>query len=402
MKYKKLVFLITLVLVLALAGNASAGLVARWIFDGDATDSSGNGHHGTIVVGDANTSIGFVYDAERGRDVLDCNNPPGHTSCSAVDCNGGPSDIPDPCWAEIQTAITMAGWTKVDTIHSTNYMLARGAAYQMSSIPDGRFRPFFNYVSDTAQYSTSSLLDGQWHHIACTYDPCGTQERKVYFDGDLEDTETVTGVIGTHTAGLTIGGRLDSPGTFGSRGWNGLISDVRVYDNALTYPEIRVLAENYKAYEPAPTDGAVEQEKTLAQVNWLGQPTTTDYRVYLGTDVNLVIDANDLVDKGQIAGGAAGSYNGAPMGALELGTVYYWRVDANMSGTIAEGDIWDFETKPATSSDPDPWDGNKYVKTSRQISWIAGAGAIESVVYIGTDQTLVDNGDASVYETGCC
>ena len=46
---KKSLYLVPVALVLALLlGNtASADLVAHWAFDGDATDSTGNGHDGT-------------------------------------------------------------------------------------------------------------------------------------------------------------------------------------------------------------------------------------------------------------------------------------------------------------------------------------------------------------------
>jgi len=50
--FKKLFFLVSFVLVLGVAGNASAELVAHWTFDegsGDiAYDSSGNGNDGTL------------------------------------------------------------------------------------------------------------------------------------------------------------------------------------------------------------------------------------------------------------------------------------------------------------------------------------------------------------------
>jgi len=40
---------VLIVLVLILVSNASADLVAHYKFDGDATDSYGNGHHGTEI-----------------------------------------------------------------------------------------------------------------------------------------------------------------------------------------------------------------------------------------------------------------------------------------------------------------------------------------------------------------
>jgi len=50
--YRKLIYLISFVLILSIAGNASAELVAYWTFDegsGDIVyDSSGNENNGTI------------------------------------------------------------------------------------------------------------------------------------------------------------------------------------------------------------------------------------------------------------------------------------------------------------------------------------------------------------------
>jgi len=49
---KKLMYLVSFVLVLSIAGNVSANLVAHWKFDDGsgttAQDSSGNGYDGTL------------------------------------------------------------------------------------------------------------------------------------------------------------------------------------------------------------------------------------------------------------------------------------------------------------------------------------------------------------------
>jgi len=397
--YKKLVFLVTLALVLGLAGNASGVLVGRWLFDGDACDTSGSvpSHDGTIMVGDANTSIGFIYDAERGRNVLDVNNPLGHTVASLVDCNGNPNDISDPDWAGIQNAITIGCWTKVRTMHLTNYLMAKGAPYQWTACPfpaaDGRARLFFNNTTDTAQYSTSSFDDLQWHHIVATYDPCGTTERKLYWDGEVETTEApVHNALGWHVASFTIGGRAD--GTFLHRGWDGLISDVRLYDSVLATVDIRAWAENDKTFDPVPSDGAVDQDQQLAQVTWSGQPATSAYRVYFGTDEALVTDACDLVDKDEVGGsGASGSYT---LGTLAYGEVYYWRADANMSGTVHEGYTWEFTVAYGKTTQHDPWDGSKYVSTSKQLSWKLGYGAENTYMYFSTNQQWVEDACDSI------
>jgi len=77
---KKVFFLISIVLVLGLVGNASAALVGRWTFDdGTADDSGPGGHHGTLETGDGTTSIDIVYDADRDSNVLELDNPAFHT-----------------------------------------------------------------------------------------------------------------------------------------------------------------------------------------------------------------------------------------------------------------------------------------------------------------------------------
>ena len=45
---KQTICLISLILVLGLAGNTEADLVGHWRLDGSAADSSGNGHNGEI------------------------------------------------------------------------------------------------------------------------------------------------------------------------------------------------------------------------------------------------------------------------------------------------------------------------------------------------------------------
>jgi len=78
---KKLIYLISFVLVLSMAGNASAELILHWRFDegsGDEVyDSSGNGHVGTIegatwAVGKIGPCLEFGGDGDR---VVDENAP---------------------------------------------------------------------------------------------------------------------------------------------------------------------------------------------------------------------------------------------------------------------------------------------------------------------------------------
>jgi len=225
------------------ANPGDSNLVGCWNFnDGTANDSSGRGHHGTLVQGHAATSVAIVDDADRGNKVLELNNPDVLLN-SVVDCNGGPYDD-DPNWAVIKEQISIAAWLKVDTFfQSDQYMLGRGAAYQvrrylltddmgcyMGELTDTTLR------SDSA-YSSSDIDDGKWHHVVFTYDN-DVNERKVYIDGRLAGTDTPSGRLETiyHNVGFVIGGRLD--GTFNTRAWDGRIDEVRLYDDVLTHEEV--------------------------------------------------------------------------------------------------------------------------------------------------------------------
>jgi len=91
--------------------------------------------------------------------------------------------------------------------------------------------------------------DGKWHHIAATYDGATFA---IYVDGKLEASEVSTGNMAVSTYNVCIG---DNSGATG-RYWNGLIDDVRIYKQALTAAEIKVLLPpQLKAISPSPANG---------------------------------------------------------------------------------------------------------------------------------------------------
>jgi hypothetical protein len=78
-----------------------------------------------------------------------------------------------------------------------------------------------------------TIYDGGWHHVAVTYD--GTTKR-LYFDGVELGSGKNVGTLAVGAANFRIGST--NSGEF----MNGLIDDVRVYDNALSQSEISTLA----------------------------------------------------------------------------------------------------------------------------------------------------------------
>jgi len=80
----KLIYLISFVLVLAMASAGSAGLEGYWPLDGDAKDLSGNERHGALF-GDPNFEDGAVGMALAFDGVDDYVNIDGYKGINAID-----------------------------------------------------------------------------------------------------------------------------------------------------------------------------------------------------------------------------------------------------------------------------------------------------------------------------
>jgi hypothetical protein len=86
-------------------------------------------------------------------------------------------------------------------------------------------------AADRAVRGTAAIVPGTWTHIATTYD--GVNQR-LYVNGVLVNTQPQSGPIAVTGAPLRIGGN----NTFAGEFFQGLIDQVRVYNRALTGPEV--------------------------------------------------------------------------------------------------------------------------------------------------------------------
>ena len=94
--------------------------------------------------------------------------------------------------------------------------------------------------------------DGNFHHIVCTWDRASANELKLYFDGNLETTTTLTATISDDfddTADDTLG-QADGTGGVeflsgtsfnGNADYNGFIDDFAVYSSVLSSSEVTTL-----------------------------------------------------------------------------------------------------------------------------------------------------------------
>lgn len=119
-----------------------------------------------------------------------------------------------------------------------------------------KFALMDHWVEYTNQSFTKPLFDGQWHHLAFTYDET-TSQLKIYFDGQNVPTPGNSGTFMTNGQPM---GKLDlaNASNFIVSGWNkhaglsgptddwisafsGKMDQFRLYDKVLTETEIQAL-----------------------------------------------------------------------------------------------------------------------------------------------------------------
>jgi hypothetical protein len=231
----------------------------------------------------------------------------------------------------------------------------------------------------------------EWSHISCSYD--GTT-LTTYLNGEATESTPMGAITSSPT-----------PVLIGSDGWGcdwiGAIDDVRIYDHALSEPEILGAMEGGippTAWGPEPQDGALYPD-TWVTLRWKAGPYAVSHDVYLGEDLDLVDSATR--DSTEYRGNQASTFMVAgfpgfpyPEG-LVPGTTYYWRVDevnAPPDETVFKGDVWSFSIPPKTAYFPDPPDGAGFVGPDNVIlTWTPGFGAKMHTTYFGDDYDTVNN-----------
>jgi hypothetical protein len=281
-KLKDLLFLSAiLAVVFGTVSSIPAGLVARYGFEGNANDLSGNGLNGQLRAGGA-----FIADAERGR-VL------------SLDGDGAYVDLGNPAAFNLTNKITISLWIKVDkfdrphqTIISkgdTGWRLARSLK-NTDALEFG-----CGYWEDyPAVYGEIRVNDGKWHHIACVNNGI---VQYLYVDGQLDGFWPVTAspAIQTNSFPVLIGENAE----YRERSFNGMIDDVVIFDYALTADQVRQLHTQepttfLSTVKEATDDSLSLQDKLM----WL-QTRRAILSLQLGDDTEAVV-AKDKHDQRQL------------------------------------------------------------------------------------------------------
>lgn len=180
----------------------------------------------------------------------------------------------------------------------------------------------------------TTLNDGNWHHIAVTYNGALPNKMfKLYVDGNLDAEGDASATVNTNASvNLIIGRRIVA--SFGGY-FKGKIDDVRIWDKALTQSEIQA-NKNYEFCTPPANlkayfkmnDGVANGTNTAvssiasATGSYLG--TLTGF-AGTGTDSNFITGASALVAP-NINNNV--TVSGSTLTATQTGATYQW-VDCN-------------------------------------------------------------------------
>ena len=399
---RKSICLFSVILAMAMVGEASAGLLGYWRLDENdgaiAADSSGNGYDGKIN--------GALWTSGKSGSALYFDGVDDYVLC-AERAGTGPGVYPKQLMPQ---TFTVSCWTRLDNFAYFSSFVGNGMdtgndecgffLYNWGWVGDNerdfglaiRTETAMNYVETPNIYQTDT-----WYHLAATYDGADV---RIYVNGLLVTGPTnvggplrwVSAGSGNYPERFAIGVWLDP----GYDLWiDGIIDEVGYWDTVLTEVEIKKLAERTKASEPSPADGALHPD-TWVNLGWVPGAYATSHNVYLGDNFDNVNNGTDGTFRGNQTGTyyVAGFPGFAYPEGLVPGTAYYWRIDevneANPSSPW-KGDVWSFSIPPKTAYNPSPADGAESVAVDAKLSWTAGFRAKLHTVYFGDDFDTVAN-----------
>lgn len=413
---RKLICLFTFVLVLGLAGMASAeeGLIGEY-YHGSAGDAWNN-----LVMVRLDPTVNFTWG--------DFSPEPGVVNIDSFKVRWtGEVEIPstgtwtfhtqtdDGVRLWVNDVLVLENWTDHGSTHDSGtinlkggqrypillewYENGGGAICQLSwegpTIPRQIIPSGYLWVGGDRPYAHNptpadgTLLRDTWQslswvpgdnavshdvYIGDTFDEvdAGTGDT---FKGNLGDTYFTVGFPGfPYPDGLVKGAtyywrvdEVEADGTTKHKGdvWSFAIAPKTIYDA-----------------EPADGAEGVDPNETLS---WKPGFGAILHYVYFGDDFDTVSNA---------AGGMPWGANTYKPGPLASGKVYYWRVDAFHGVATYPSEVMSFST-PGGVSTLNPSNGAENVNQTQILTWAAGDSSASYEVYFGTDKVAVRTADKS-------
>jgi len=394
---RKPIYLISFILALGmvLTSTAQAGPVGFWRFEEGtgtiANDSSGNGHHGTLL-----GTPEWVSGPEGLGGAL-AFNPDGcyGMDCGVFDPTNGTGQFSLALWAfwdgtgELQHFFTKSNGWGADTMmfqvelwaanSSADHADRVGASYQ----PVGSV-PFFLMPAN------------EWVHLAWTFD--GSNLR-VYLNG-VDEVGPKPFAIGPNIDAMVEIGYNSNRSPVSERTFHGSLDEICIYGLSLSEQEIQTIMaggviQSGTASLPKPGHQAVEVAQDTA-LSWMAGDFAVTHDVYLGKVFDDVNDAGRDDDPNSVL--VSQNQEGTvyvPPELLEFGQSYYWRIDEFNDldpNSPWKGDIWSFMVIDYFTVD-DFESYTDYPPDDIFSAWKDGYGIDENGALIGYDAPDIDAGE---------
>ncbi|MHC4584231.1 MAG: LamG-like jellyroll fold domain-containing protein [Planctomycetota bacterium] len=335
--FEKLIYLISLVLLLGLAADRAnaditTDLVGYWKLDDNANDSSGNNYHGE--------EFGNPFYV------------PGMID-QAMDFDGPEQSVYIPEFTAVQNQdeVTICMWVKADRNIGEDQVMwftdedgSYGRVRFGINGDEWEFKHGDGGSNPNADDGGNPIILGEWTHLAGVRK---NNDRLELFVNAISAERIAFGVAGVAEPQASIGAERRSPTSIRNP-FDGVIDEVRFYTRALTVADIQELfaftgAMPTLASYPDPPDKKtdVPREVVLSWKPGEFAPQINGHKVYLSENFN---DVND-----GIGGITQSADNYTPEQRLDFDKTYYWRVDelnTPPDNTVFEGVIWSFTTEP--------------------------------------------------------
>jgi RNA polymerase sigma factor (sigma-70 family) len=230
----------------ATEANLQLGLVLHYTFDnapesGKIADASGAGNDGSVI------GAQWKLDPQRGGVMQFL--PPGQYIRVPNNDSLNPSNITLAAW--IKTSDQGDTWRRVfDKSYTNGFSLSIGGGHGGGNTLQGKAVVEIGMAVNSKKGflpSARTVTDGEWHHLATTYD--GSVET-IYVDGARQQRVAHwTGRVPANSYDLTIGMNLVDPNAAYNEvnaSFDGLIDEPMIYNRALSTNEIKFLFESQR------------------------------------------------------------------------------------------------------------------------------------------------------------
>ena len=223
----------------------------------------------------------------------------------------------------------------------------------------------------------------RWHHLAFTYT---AGSLRIYVDGAL-DSEVQLRPTPKPGEPARLGAAWDAAKQEPAFGFQGALAAVRIWDRALSPREVRNDLGLFEAFDPAPADGSLVEDRRVL-LRWQnGHFQAQASQVWLSEDRAAV---ETLASRAKL--GPARMESQCDASELVMGRTYFWRIgqlDAAQR-RLDVGPVWSFKVSTGPASAPQPRDRVAGIRQgTTELRWQPGRWAAAQAIYFGIDSNAV-------------